>query len=161
MAAVAPNLALYREANTYPHLLEAGIEGNPDLLSDKELHERAWSLVRPHFQDEVRKVVALFHQLDGTGRATADEREVIPAAARGEFEALLVAQGAHRWGKLDRVTGELALHDGRQPGDEDLLNVAAIHTLSHGNAVYVLRPEEMPGGRPLAAVYHLPLRKHG
>jgi hypothetical protein len=55
----------------------------------------------------------------------------------------------------------MELHAQREAGDEDLLNVAAIHTLRHGNTVFALPPDGVPGGGPLAAIYHLPLPKHG
>jgi hypothetical protein len=46
-----------------------------------------------------------------------------------------------------------------EPGDEDLLNFAAIHVLLHAGTVYVVRSDEVPGRRPVAAVYWLPLAK--
>jgi hypothetical protein len=54
----------------------------------------------------------------------------------------------------------VTLHEPPQPGDEDLSNLAAIHTLSHGDTVYALPGQEMPTGSPLAGIYHLPLPKH-
>jgi hypothetical protein len=44
------------------------------------------------------------------------------------------------------------IHSERQPGDEDLLNVAAIHAMFNGAKVYAVESDEMPGGGPLAAV---------
>ncbi|MGZ8565939.1 MAG: baeRF7 domain-containing protein, partial [Actinomycetota bacterium] len=41
--------AMYRDVNTYPHLLEAGISGSPDRTSTEELHARAWALVESLF----------------------------------------------------------------------------------------------------------------
>ena len=50
VAAVDYLLPIFRQASAYPHLLQRGIEGNPDRLSEKELHDRAWTLVEPSFQ---------------------------------------------------------------------------------------------------------------
>ena len=41
---------IYREANTYHYLLDEGIEGNPDGLSEEALQEQAWSIVQPYFE---------------------------------------------------------------------------------------------------------------
>ncbi|MBC7076734.1 MAG: hypothetical protein H5T92_00240 [Synergistales bacterium] len=41
LAGVDYLLPLYREANTYPHLSEQGITGNPEALTPAELHGRA------------------------------------------------------------------------------------------------------------------------
>jgi hypothetical protein len=161
LAAVDYFLPLYRQASTYPHLLERAIEGNPDRLSEKELHDRAWAVVERYFQDDLRRAIALYHQAAGTGKATSDVKQIIPAAHRGELEMVFVARGKHLWGILDPGTNEVSLHEQPGPGAEDLLNFTAIHTLRHGNTVYALRPEEMPAGEFLAAIYHLPLPKRG
>jgi hypothetical protein len=161
VAAVDYFLPIYRQASTYPHLLEKGVEGNPDRLGEKELHDRAWALVGPHFQEALRRALGLYHQVAGTGRATADVNRVIPAAYRGEVETVFVALGQHLWGILDPGTNEVTLHEQPEPGDEELLNFTAAHALRHGNTVYALRPEDMPAGKFLAAIYHLPLPRHG
>jgi hypothetical protein len=161
LTAVDYLLSIYREANTYPHLLEKGIEGNPDRLGEKELHDRAWTLVGPFFQESLRQALGLYDQVAGTGKATSDEKRIIPSAYRGEVATLFVAQAKHLWGILEPGTNEVYLHDQPQPGDEELLNCAVIHTLRHANTVYALRGEDMPAGKYLAAIYHLPLSKHG
>jgi|SRR5579883_429993 len=161
LAAVDYLMPIYRDANTYPHLLEKGIDGNPDRMHEKELHGRAWAVVEPHFRENLRQVIGVYHQAAGVGKATADAKRIIPAAYRGELETLFVALGRRLWGKLDPSTDQLEVHDHQEVGDEDLLNLAAIHTLQHGNTVYALPPEPMPGGGSVAGIYHLPLPKRG
>jgi hypothetical protein len=84
LAAVEYLQPIYRDASTYPHLLAKGIEGNPDRLNEKELHDRAWAIVEPQFQENVRQAVALYHQAIAhfhpalpVRRATADVNEII------------------------------------------------------------------------------------
>ncbi len=149
---------IYRQANTYPHLLEQGIPGSPDRLSDPELHARAWALVQPHFQQAQRKAAALYDQLAGTGRTACDRAEVVGATCEGRIEVLFVARGKEQWGTFTSGAG-VAIHESAEPGDEDLLNLAAIHTLLHDGTVYVVPPEEVPGGGLLAGIYWLPLAK--
>jgi hypothetical protein len=146
---------IYRQANTYPHLLEQGIAGSPDRLTDPELHARAWALVQPHFQQAQRKAAALYDQLAGTGRTAKDLAEVVRAASEGRIEVLFVAWGQERWGTFTASTG-VTVHEEAEPGDEDLLNLAAVHTLRHDGTVYVVPPEEVPGGGLLAGIYWLP-----
>src|SRR5438067_703693 len=59
---------IYREVNTYPHLLAEGIKGSPERLSAQELHGRAWDLVRPHFDEEREKIAARYRDLVGSRR---------------------------------------------------------------------------------------------
>jgi hypothetical protein len=161
VAAVDYLLPIFRQASSYSHLLDKGIEGNPDRLSEKELHDRAWALVEPSFQEARRKAIAFYHRLEGTSRASSDPRRIVLAAYRGEVKTVFVALGRHLWGLLNPGTNEVCLHDQPEVGDEDLLNVAAVHTLRHGNMVYALEPDDMPGGSLLAAIFCLPLPKRG
>ncbi|MDX2243921.1 MAG: hypothetical protein NW224_24865 [Leptolyngbyaceae cyanobacterium bins.302] len=48
---------------------------------------------------------------------------------------------------------ELEIHNDAQPGDEDLLNAAAIQTLFHGGTVYAVEPQNVPDDAPVAAVF--------
>lgn len=161
LAAVGYLMPLYRRANTYAHLLEEGVEGNPDRLGAKELHDQAWPLVRPHFERARGDALALYRRLVGTGRTARGLGEVVPAAHAGRVETLFVALGTERWGLLDPSAGRVEEHEPPQPGDADLLELAVAHTLRHGGTVYALPAGEVPGGAPLAAIFHLPLARHG
>jgi hypothetical protein len=146
---------IYHEANTYAHLLDHGVAGNPDRLSDKELHEKAWAAVRTCFDQRQRRA-AMYAQLAGTGRTSDDLAEVVRAAYGGQVEILFVRAGAQRWGTFAWASGAVDVHEEPMPGDEDLLNFAAIHVLLHAGAVHVVRSDEVPGRGPVAAVYWLP-----
>lgn len=161
VAAVEYLVPIYRQANQYRDLIDLCIPGNPDQLTDQELHERAWKLVEPFFQARLQDDLATYRQAVGTGRATAELDEIIPAAVRGEVQSAFIADGQHIWGNVDAGSHLLTIHDQPEPGDEDLLNLAAIRTLEHGNSVYMLPREQMPTTRPIAGIYHLPLTKRG
>jgi hypothetical protein len=147
---------LYRQANTYPHLLEGGIRGNPDHLSPRQLHDRAWALVGPDFCTAERQAAALYARLAGTGRTFNDPAEAATAAYRGRVQLLLVADGKECLGAFDPQSGAAALHEPARPGDEDLLNLAAIFTFRHGGTVHVVPAQAVPFGGPVAGVYWLP-----
>ncbi|MCD6353834.1 MAG: hypothetical protein J7M06_06465, partial [Proteobacteria bacterium] len=57
---------IYREANSYSHLLDEGITGNPEGLSAEKLHRQAWAIVQPYFQKAQEDAVALYRQSVGT-----------------------------------------------------------------------------------------------
>jgi hypothetical protein len=136
--------ALYRKANTYDLLLPEGIEGNPDRWSEQELRERAWKIVRPLFQEPMRQALAQYRQRIGTGMATNELGDVLAAAAEGNVEMLMLAQNRDLWGRYDLPTHFLKLRESPRPGDEELLNFAAIETFRHGGKVYAVPVEEMP-----------------
>ena len=146
-------LPIYREANTYPGLVEEGPTGNPEELSAQELHERAWEIMGPRFSEARREAAERYAELAGTGRTSADPREVVPAAYYGRVDTLFVASGVRRWGAFDPGTGEVDLHDEPEAGDGDLLDFAAVQTVLNGGTAYVTDPEKVPGGADAACVF--------
>jgi hypothetical protein len=145
---------LYREANSYPHLLKEGIGGNPEEMSVEELHQQAWELVSPLFQREKQEQAGQYQQLAGSDSDLASNQleAVVPAAHHGRVATLFVGKGVHRWGTFDPETREVRVHDDVQAGDADLLDLAAVHTVLNRGAVYVLEPGELPEASPVAAI---------
>ncbi len=152
LAGVDYLLAIYREANSYRGLAEQGIPGNPEGLDPDELRKQAWPIVAPLFLAGRQKAVEQYGQLKGTGRATADLETIVPAAYQGRLEVLLTALDERRWGKFNPETGEVVIHDREEPGDDDLLNFAALHTYLHDGTAYALPLAEMPDKAAAAAL---------
>jgi len=152
LAGVDYLLPIYREANTYPHLVEEGVTGNPEGLTEEEMHREAWTIVRPLFLEARREAVARYEQLAGTGRTSNDLREIVPAAYYGRVNVLFAAAGSRRWGTFDPSTGEAELHEEAEFGDGDLLDFAAVQTLLNRGTVYILKPKDVPGGAAAASV---------
>lgn len=144
---------LYREANTYPALLDHQLPGNPDELSPEDLHRKAWERVRPHFQKKREEAAELVRRLAGTGRVSDAVEEVVAAARQGRVDTLFVAVGERMWGSLDEGTGAVVFHEESAPGAEDLLDRAALETIQRGGRVHAVERGEMPVDRPLAAVF--------
>lgn len=153
LAGVEYLIPMYREANTYPHLMEQAITGNPDKLKAATLHKQAWAIVQPFFLKPEREAANRYRAAMGTGYASKAIEEVLLAAAYGRVESLFVALDQMQWGRFDAATNTLARHQEAEPGDEDLLNVAAVQTLLHDGAVYAVEQAEMPDESPIAAVY--------
>ena len=153
LAGVDYLLPLYREANTYSHLVEEGIEGNPDQLSAEELHQQAWAIVRPHFLKEREVAADRFRQLAGTDNASDKLALIVPAAHHGRVDTLFVAVDHEQWGAYDPETNEIRLHQEVEPGDQDLTDFAAVQVLLHGGSVYAVSAEQMPVEASLAALF--------
>ncbi|HPW68531.1 MAG TPA: hypothetical protein PLA82_03605 [Deltaproteobacteria bacterium] len=154
LAGVGYLLPIYHEANTYPCLLDEGIEGNPEEMSAAELKRLSWEIIRPHFTQERMETAERYRQLStaGSDRASEDLAKVVPAAYSGRIDTLFVAVGDHRWGSFDPLTTDVNLHDEPEEGDEDLLDFAAVQTFLNGGGVYAERTGTMPTEAPLAAI---------
>ena len=153
LAGVDYLFSIYREANTYAHLLDDGISGNPEGIKAEDLHRRAWGIVGPYFQEAQQKTAAQYHQSVPVGRTSRNVKAIVSAAYHGRIETLFVAVGLQRWGIFDLETNKVHVRQKPKPGDEDLLDLAAIQTLLHGGAVYAVEPESVPDGPPIAALF--------
>lgn len=155
MAGVDYLYPIYQEANTYTHLVEEGITGNPENLKPEELHDQAWQIVEPLFHKKEQEAIEYYHELAGsdTGKASNDIKEIIPAAYFQRIDSLFVPVGRQIWGDFDPDTMSVDLHPQPEPDDEDMLDFAAIHTLLNGGTVYAVEPEQVPEQAPAAAIF--------
>ncbi len=153
LAGVDYVLSMYLNLSSLPNDMEKGIPGNPDNLSNKELHARAWEQARSRLEGKERKALERISEIGDAQRVSRSVREVVPAAFEGRVEELFVPYGKHVWGAYDAAANSVDVHDPKHPGDEDLLDLAAVQTLMRGGTVYALEPSRIPDGNPLAAVY--------
>ena len=144
---------IYREINSYPHLVDRAITGNPEGLSVEELQKQAWAIVEPYFQKKQDDARAQYRQSVGTGLASNNIKEIVPAAHHGRVGILFATVGTQQWGSFRPDTGEVILREKSATGDEDLVDFAMIQTLLNAGTVYTMKKEEMPEMEPLAAVF--------
>ncbi len=154
LAGVEYLLPLYEEANSYPHMVEESIKKNPQALSLEDLHQAAWEILEPRFEEDLEEALGVYKHLateDGTTSVALEA--IVPGAYDRRIDTLFVASGIQQWGKFDPEARTVKVHDIAQPEDEDLLDFAAAHTLLNGGTVYVVSPEVMPAPAPMAAVF--------
>ena len=155
LAGVEYLFPIYQEANTYSHLVEEGITGNPENLKPEELQEQAWQIVEPLFHQAEKEAMEHYHELAGaaTGKASNDIKEIISAAYYQRVDSLFVPVGRQLWGEFNPDTMSVDLHPEPEPDDEDMLDFAAIHTLLNGGTVYAVEPEKVPDQALAAAIF--------
>ncbi len=154
LAAVGYAHPIYREANTYPHLLGEGIEGNHERSNGERIHAQAWPIVSRRFAGEIAAWRERYQASVGTGLASDRLEEIAAAAVTGRVRCLLVAEGATVWGVLDRATGGVTLHERqRDERDGDLLDDVAEEAYLRGAEVFLVPAGEMPTRQPIAALY--------
>lgn len=145
LAAVEREISGYRAVSHHPRLCKEAVIGNPELLTDSALHERAWEAVQANLQHGTDTVIDRFNELTGTARRSVDVNEILAAAAAGRVETLL----------LPATVGS-GPHPHPQPfvaGDaDDLVNRAAIDTLTHRGDIALVPPAAMPDGAAMAVI---------
>lgn len=153
LAGLEQMISMYREANSYQHLVDESIDEKPEILTPDDLHSRSWAIVEPMFAQTQQDAIEHYRELTATGKTSTDVKESVAAAYYGRIEQLFVAVGLQQWGSFDPQANAVILHPEAEPGDEDLLNSAAIQTLLNGGTVYAVEPEDVPDAAPLAAVF--------
>lgn len=156
LAGASKYLSLYREVNSYSHILDDEVVfGNPEEVDVEDLHSKAWETVEPVFRETENEELERFEQLfyQNEDMASDDFHEIIPGCAYSRVDTLFVPVGEYRWGRFDADSNTVEVHDSQQPGDGDLLNYAAVSAYLNGASIHALRPENMPGGRSIAATF--------
>ena len=154
LAGVGNLLPIYHNASSYAGLLKEGLEGNPDEMDEKELHQRVWKIVKPIFEKDKLEAIEQFEQLIGKGSdlATGELEAVVKAAKYGQVETLFVPVNVQRWGRFEPERNQVLLDEKPSLENEDLLNFAAIQTILNAGQVYALQPEDVPGNGSLAVI---------
>jgi hypothetical protein len=151
LTGVESEIAIYREINTYPHLMEQFVRGSPDGLSAVELHERAARIVLQSLAPPVKKILNAFDDFVGSRRVAFDLGEILKVGCEGRIADLLLREDAEIHGCFyDPAQLTQTAYD--HANEEDLLNVAALQTILHRGQTFALKASEMPRGADSAAI---------
>lgn len=148
LAGVEYELAVYRRVNSYKPTLRETVNGSPDGVPERTLHERAMEVVKNTFSEPLRQTLGNIQEFHGTSRGSTDPRTVIQAAFEGRVSDLAIAADAEYRGAWNAETREV-----EADGSDELLNAAALHTIQHRGRVFVVDAEDMPVKAPAAAVF--------
>lgn len=154
LAGVDKLVAYYKETNSYQNILDDYIAGNPDVATLEEIHQQAWNLVQPHFQAAQKETAERYAEFSGNNpeQASKDLEEIVKAAYYQRIDSLIAAVNEHRWGHFDPESNSVEMHDTEQPGDEDLIDFAAVHAVLNGAPVFIVPEEEVPDDTPATAI---------
>lgn len=149
LAGVEETVALYRKVSRHPTILDDTITGNADRATPDDLHARAWSIAEPYFTRVVVEDGDAFLASGSSGVRTVPE--AVAAARQARVAAIFVPTGTQVWGTVGS-SGDVVVHDLQQPGDRDLLDMAAIAVWRTGGRVHVVAADAIPGDGPVAVL---------
>ena len=107
LAGVAYEIAEYRSLDRYRNTIEPHIDTNPDRLSEDDASRASDRAPRPNFVEPAKNALDELGEKLGTGLASDDITEILPAAATGRVKALLFDDSVGPFGRLD--TGSLSV----------------------------------------------------
>lgn len=152
LAGVDADVASFRSITRHSHVVDERVHGNMDHLSDHEVHQLALPVLASVSARRQKKAITRLRELNG-GRVTNSIRDILPAVHEGRVDTLFVRGAEKEWGMYFPDSGLVQIHPSREPGDDDLLEVAAIETACHGGTVFTVETDELPGDSPVAAMF--------
>jgi hypothetical protein len=148
-------IPLYQEANSYPNLIEKGLDKDPSGFSLNEIHRNAWSFMEPYFMKEEEEYLRKFEKAVGIFQASLRIDEIIPASYDGRVDILFIQAEKAVWGIFNPADHRtVILEDAKRQSDSiDLIDFAVVHTLNSDGKVLVLAKDKIPERADIAAVF--------
>jgi hypothetical protein len=153
IAGVETKVAAFRGEADLPDLVETIIPGNPEHVSDGELHRAAKEILEPIWHHELNGLQEQYGNAKGKGLASNVVEEIVKETATGRVGILFVSPKATYYGKFDEAALAVMPADEGEPGAEDLIDRATVNALMTGAQVVVCEPEQIPGNRELGAIF--------
>lgn len=143
----------YRRASGLKNIVEQSIEGNPEHVSNEQLHAQALTIVNDIWHKELNELQEQFGNAYSRQLASSEIKEILPAAASGRVGILFVSPRATYYGKFDDQNLAVMPAGEDDPEAEDLIDRATMHALMTGAQVVVVDPGQVPGNKELGAIY--------
>jgi Bacterial archaeo-eukaryotic release factor family 3 len=145
----------FRDIAKWKEMLPEGIQENPDALGSQELHRKACEFIAPREEKNRTDALGRLESMLGSGnngKATTVPEEIVKAARYGRVDRLFLSDGEPLWGWFDEQHDRIVAHRDPAPGDDDLLDYAAVLTLRQGGNVMVVDRTQLPPTGPAAAI---------
>jgi hypothetical protein len=152
LAAAEPIASIYRSVNSYPHLLDSGLTGNPEAESDGALAESARRLLDDVYADQLRGIADTYARRVSQHRASADVADVARAATYGLVDTVLVDIDESVPGYVDDESGAVTFDQADDAANYGVLDEIARRVWLTGGKVLAVRREDIPGKGSLAAI---------
>jgi hypothetical protein len=152
LASAEPIDSIYRSVNTYPHLLETSLAGNPEAASDAELAEGARRLLDDVYQAELSTIRETYALRTSQRRASADIADVARAATYGLIDTVLVDIDEVVPGSVDEETGAVSFDDAGDAVNYGVVDEIVKRVWLNGGKVLAVRREDIPGEGSVAAI---------
>ena len=152
LVGLVENTSLYEKLNDYNRLVDEKVNYNPDELSDKEVRDKGWDVVKHYFLTDMYQYIEKFSEY-GEDRVSNNLAEIIESTVMGKSEAIFISRNETKWGKYDEDNH--TVHYSNEPTEDDveLLNWLSIKGYKTGSKVYVIPKEEMPLRSTVAAEF--------
>ncbi|HEX6983187.1 MAG TPA: hypothetical protein VF181_10540 [Balneolaceae bacterium] len=153
LAGVKEAVAIYKKVNHYNRLMDQAVTENPDPLSDDEIKKAGWEEIQSYFLKDMYEDMQRFGDLSDSEKQSENLTKIVEAAYYGKVDSLFVSLDGDSWGWFDPDRD--VVHHSNEPknGEHDLINMAAIKTITQSGNVYALDKDNMPNNASIAAIF--------
>lgn len=155
LAAVDPVRSIFRAASSYPHLVDAVIETNPDRVTDQELATAARDILLEQQAADVARLADLFETRASQRRVLTEVTDAARAATAGAVDTLVVDRELFVAGSVDD-DGTVNGPDTAQGQAYGVVDEIARRVLLTGGTVLSVDAAGVPGGQGFAAILRYP-----
>ena len=135
---------IYKDANTYNHMLDQNISGNPNDTDLLGMHEKVVNEIEPFLNKKRQEKLNKYEEFKKTESTSSVLTDIIPAIQQGKVDTLFIENRSEEWGKYDAEKMEVKRSEEQTNGTISLLNLAAAKTIEMGGNVYLVESAFMP-----------------
>lgn len=135
---------IYEEANTYGHLFDQVVKGNPSDTDMLGAHEKALKTIDPYLRKEERDKLDKYNELNKTENTTSMVGDIIPAAYEGKIDTLFLENREEIWGSYDEKNMAVKVDEKHYDSNTSLMNLAAAKVIETGGKVFLIESAFMP-----------------
>lgn len=157
LATTDPLGTIFRAVNTYPHLVDPVLAGNPDETTDAELAEASRGVLDEVYAQDLADLRARYEERVPQGRGSDDLAAVARAATFGAVDTVFLDIDETVPGFVGEDDGALILDAEDDAVNYGVLDEIARRVLLTSGRVLAVRREDIPGGGPVAAILRYPV----
>lgn len=150
LAGVPELTAKFRKSSGLPNIADETLQGSVDIADLGDLHREALGVLGERFDEPRREAIERVNEALGHDRASVQIPAILEAAEHARIGTLIADCHRAIWGETDGAAGKVTTHDERQPGDEDLIDLAISRALASGAEVFPASEAELPADAPMA-----------
>ncbi len=135
---------IYKDANTYNHLHDEAIAGNPNDTDLIGMHSKAIDVIEPVLNKKRESKIKKYEEVKSTESTSSAISDIIPAIFQGQIDTLFIENRAEVWGTYDETNMKVDFSEEEKSHNKSLLNLAAKKTLEMGGNVFLVEHEFMP-----------------
>lgn len=153
VASLPQHQSLYRKLSSIPNLDKAGIEKPFESMSEKEVLEKASTIIKEVQDAAIMQRIEHLQAGQGKGLAFGDPQSITDALVEKKVAILFIGESTYASGLFDKTTGKSIPQTDNLVSPASLTNEFAIKTYLQGGEVYVVDDERLPFGTGLGALF--------